>query len=211
MRRAGLICAILAALSPTYAEAAEQIWRVGVLEPAGESRVRSVILPYLATRGFVEGRNLVVDVRTGTEVQLPELAQVLVATNPMQSWPNPIGRFFRCRAATNMIPIVAAPIGRDPVLAGRRELGAPGRQRHGRFPDRFGTRTQTSVPAARSPPYVHRIAVLSNHRKVVEAGLVPLRKAAAGVGLELIEIWVESPNEYAAAFDRMRRAARKHS
>jgi putative ABC transport system substrate-binding protein len=35
-------------------------------------------------------------------------------------------------------------------------------------------------------PSVHRIAVLSNHRKVVEAGLLPLRKAAAEVGLELV-------------------------
>jgi putative ABC transport system substrate-binding protein len=45
---------------------------------------------------------------------------------------------------------------------------------------------------------------MSGHRKVVEAGLPPLRKAAAEAGLELVEIWVESPNEYAAAFDAMR-------
>ena len=32
----------------------------------------------------------------------------------------------------------------------------------------------------------------------------PLRKAAAEAGLELVEIWIESPNEYAAAFDAMR-------
>ena len=53
---------------------------------------------------------------------------------------------------------------------------------------------------------VHRIALLSYHRKVVEAGLLPLRKAAAEGGLELHEIWVESPNEYAAAFGVMRGA-----
>jgi putative ABC transport system substrate-binding protein len=46
---------------------------------------------------------------------------------------------------------------------------------------------------------------MSGHRKVVEAGLPPLRKAAVGAGLELVEIWVDSPNEYAAAFDAMRR------
>jgi putative ABC transport system substrate-binding protein len=40
----------------------------------------------------------------------------------------------------------------------------------------------------------------------VEAGILPLRKAAAEAGLELLEIWVESPNEYAAAFDAMRGA-----
>ena len=51
---------------------------------------------------------------------------------------------------------------------------------------------------------MHRIAVMSNHRKYVEAALPPLRKAAAEAGLELVEIWVESPNEYAATFDAMR-------
>ena len=82
MRRAVLICAVLAALSPTYAEAAERIWRMGVLTPVEDNVVRSVILPYLATRGFVEGRNLVVDFRIGTEEQLPELAQALVGDKP---------------------------------------------------------------------------------------------------------------------------------
>src|SRR2546426_12527173 len=46
MRRAVLICAVLAALSPTYAEAAERIWRMGVLTPVEDKVVHSVILPY---------------------------------------------------------------------------------------------------------------------------------------------------------------------
>jgi hypothetical protein len=108
MRRAGLICAILAGLSPSYAEAAEQIWRVAVLELADDSLVRSVILPYLAMRGFVEGRNLAVDVRIGTEEQLPELARALVGYKPdaiiaVSDW-----ALDAARTATNTIPIVAA-------------------------------------------------------------------------------------------------------
>ena len=205
MRRAVLICAVLAALSPTYAEAAERIWRMGVLTPVEDNVVRSVILPYLATRGFVEGRNLVVDFRIGTEEQLPELAQALVGDKPdaiiaISDW-----ALHPARAATSIIPIVAAPMGADPVLAGVAETWAhPG-----------GNVTAVSLIAPELElkrlsllrevlPSVHRIAVLSNHRKVVEAGLLPLRKAAAEVGLELVEIWVESPTEYATAFDRMR-------
>jgi len=202
--RAVLICAVLAALSPTYAEAAERIWRMGVLTPVEDNVVRSVILPYLATRGFVEGRNLVVDFRIGTEEQLPELAQALVGDKPdaiiaISDW-----ALHPARAATSIIPIVAAPMGADPVLAGVAESWAhPG-----------GNVTGVSLIAPELEikrlsllrevlPSVHRIAVLSNHRKVVEAGLLPLRKAAAEVGLELVEIWVESPSEYATAFDRM--------
>jgi putative ABC transport system substrate-binding protein len=203
--RAVLICAVLAALSPTYAEAAERIWRMGVLTPVEDNVVRSVILPYLATRGFVEGRNLVVDFRIGAEEQMPELAQALVGDKPdaiiaISDW-----ALHPARAATSIIPIVAAPMGADPVLAGVAESWAhPG-----------GNVTGVSLIAPELEikrlsllrevlPSVHRIAVLSNHRKVVEAGLLPLRKAAAEVGLELVEIWVESPTEYATAFDRMR-------
>jgi putative tryptophan/tyrosine transport system substrate-binding protein len=51
---------------------------MGVLTPVDDGLVRSVILPYLATRGFIEGRNLVVDLGIGTAEQLPELAQALV-------------------------------------------------------------------------------------------------------------------------------------
>ena len=207
MRRAVLICAVLAVLSPTYAEAAERIWRMGVLALAGEEAVRSVILPYLATRGFVEGRNLVVDLRIGVEEQLPELARALVGDKPdviiaVSDW-----ALDATRAATSTIPIVAAPMGANPVLAGVAASWArPG-----------GNVTGVSLIAPElevkrlsllheALPSVRRIAVLANHRKIVEAGLSPLRKAAAEAGLELIEIWVENPNEYTAAFGVMRGA-----
>jgi ABC-type uncharacterized transport system substrate-binding protein len=207
MRRAVFICTVLAVLSPTYAEAAERIWRMGVLALVDDSTVRSVFLPYLATRGFVEGRNLVVYVRVGSEEQMPELAQALVGDKPdaiiaISDW-----ALHAARAATSTIPIVVAPMGADPVRAGVAESWAhPG-----------GNVTGVSLIAPEleikrlsllhdALPSVHRIAVLSNHRKVVEAGLLPLRKAAAEGGLELVEFWVESPNEYAAAFDVMREA-----
>jgi putative ABC transport system substrate-binding protein len=207
MRRVVLVCAMLAAISPKHAEAAERIWRVGVLTLADDSAVRAVILPYLATRGFGEGRNLVVNVRTGVEEQMPELARALVGDKPdvivaISDW-----ALHAAHAATSAIPIVVAPMGADPVRAGVAESWAhPG-----------GNVTGASLIAPEleikrlsllheALPSAHRIAVLSNHRKVVEAGLLPLRKAAAEAGLELVEIWVESPNEYTAAFDAMRSA-----
>ena len=124
MRRPVLICAVLAALSPTSAEAAERVWRIGVLTPVDDSGVRSVILPYLATRGFVEGRNLVVDLRIGTEGQMSELAQVLVGGKPDAIIATSDWALHPARAATSIIPIVAAPMGADPVLAGVAESWA---------------------------------------------------------------------------------------
>jgi putative tryptophan/tyrosine transport system substrate-binding protein len=207
MRRAVLVCAVLAVISPTYAEAAERVWRVSVLALTDDDSVRSVILPYLATHGFVEGRNLIVNVRIGVEEQMPELARALVGDKPdvviaISDW-----ALHATRAATSTIPIVAAPMGADPVRVGIAKSWAhPG-----------GNITGVSLIAPElevkrlfllheALPAVHRIAVLSNHRKVVEAGLLPLRKAAAEGGLELVEIWVENPNEYAAAFGVMRGA-----
>jgi putative ABC transport system substrate-binding protein len=163
------------------------------------------MLPYLATRGFVEGRNLVVDVREGTEEQMPALAQALVGDNADVIAASSDWALYAARAATSTIPIVAAPIGTDPVRAGVAESWAhPGGNITGVCLIAPELEVKRLALLHEALPLVHRIAVLSNHRKVVEAGILPLRKAAAEAGLELVEIWVESPNEYAASFDAMR-------
>jgi putative ABC transport system substrate-binding protein len=204
MRRAVLICAVLTMLSPRYAEAAERVWRLGVLTLADDS-TRSIVLPYLATRGFVEGRNLVVDVRVGTEEQMPALAQALVGDKADVIIASSDWALHAARAATSTIPIVAAPIGTDPVRAGVAESWAhPGGNITGVCLIAPELEVKRLSLLHEALPSVHRIAVLSNHRKVVEASILPLRKAAAEAGLELVEVWVESPNEYAASFDAMR-------
>src|SRR5215475_11025381 len=205
MRRAVLICALLAVLSPGYAEAAERVWRLGVLMLEDGGIIRSVMLPYLATRGFVEGHNLVVDVRVGNEDQMPALAQALVGDKPdviiaVSDW-----AVHAARAATSTIPIVAAPIGNDPVRAGVAESWAhPGGNVTGVCLIAPELEIKRLFLLHEALPSVHRVAVMSNHRKIVEAGLPPLRKAAADAGLELVEIWVEGPSDYTAAFDAMR-------
>ena len=180
---------------------------MSVLALADDGSIRSAILPYLATRGFVEGRNLAVDVRIGAEGQMPELARALVSEKPdvviaISDW-----ALHAIRAETSTIPIIAAPMGVDPVRVGvAKSWARPG-----------GNITGVSLIAPElelkrmsllheALPAVHRVAVLANHRKIVEAGLSPLRKAAAESGIELVEIWVESAGEYAAAFSTMRGA-----
>jgi putative ABC transport system substrate-binding protein len=106
MRSVVLIFVVLAALAPAYAEAAERIWRIGVLGLADSGVVSSIIIPYLAKRGFVEGRNLVVDIRTVPDAKLSESAQALVAERPdaiiaLSDW-----ALHAARAATSTIPII---------------------------------------------------------------------------------------------------------
>ena len=44
MRRAVLICAVLAVLSPTCAEAAERVWRLGLLTLPGTAGSNAFVL-----------------------------------------------------------------------------------------------------------------------------------------------------------------------
>jgi putative ABC transport system substrate-binding protein len=163
------------------------------------------MLPYLATRGFVEGRNLVLDVRMGTEEQMPALAQALVSDKPDVIIATSDWALYPARAATSTIPIVAAPMGADPVRAGVAESWAhPGGNVTGVCLIAGELEVKRLSLLHEALPSVHRIAVMSAHRKVVEAGFPPLRKAAAEAGLELVEIWVEGPNDYDAAFAAMR-------
>ena len=205
MKLAVLICAVLAVLSPRCAPAAERVWRLGVLSLPDRGSIQSTTLPYLASRGFVEGRNLVVDVRVGAEDQISTLAKALVEDKPDVIIASSDWAIHAARAATSTIPIVAAPIGVDPVRAGVAESWAhPGSNVTGVCLIAPELEVKRLSLLREALPSVHRVAVMSGHRKVVEAGFPPLRKAAAEAGLELVEIWVENPNEYAAAFETMR-------
>jgi putative ABC transport system substrate-binding protein len=164
MRRALLICAVLAALWPRHADAAEHVWRLGVLALADGSAMRSVMLPYLATRGFVEGRNLDVDVRVGTEHQMPMLAQELVSGKADVIIATSDWAVHAARAATSTIPIVAAPIGSDPVRAGVAESWAhPGGNVTGVCLIAPELEVKRLSLLHEALPAVHRIAIMSSH------------------------------------------------
>jgi putative tryptophan/tyrosine transport system substrate-binding protein len=82
------VLAVLAAVtaSSALAQSAEKVWRLGVLTPALTGApfetFRTVMLPELAKDGFVEGRNLALEVRGGNVENLPELAKELAAKRP---------------------------------------------------------------------------------------------------------------------------------
>ena len=101
-----------------HAQRPNGVRRIGVLEPIYDPMIRSVIFAELAQRGFVDGRNLVVDVRIGNSDEMPKLARELVAADPeviiaVSDW-----ALHPARDATKLIPIVASPMGADPVVAG---------------------------------------------------------------------------------------------
>ena len=192
--------------SAVLAQAADKVWRLGVLSPIDDPMMNTT-LSELAARGYVEGRNLVVDRRVGTAEQMPELAQGLVSTGPdvimaVSDW-----AAEPARRATKSIPIVMSPIGRDPVAAGLAESWArPGGNLTG------VTLTAPELEIKRLDllrevvPTARRIAVLSMHREVTEPAAAPMRAVAAKLGTQLVELYVGGPAEYHAAFAAMRSA-----
>src|ERR1700722_14193560 len=86
MRRLLLLLGLILLMAQASAE--ERVWRLGVLTPfdwPSDTTMHSVMIPELARRGFVEGRNLVVLPRWGGNVdseQLARLAQDLATAKP---------------------------------------------------------------------------------------------------------------------------------
>jgi putative ABC transport system substrate-binding protein len=179
-----------------------------VLSLVNNPAMHNAALSQLAERGFVEGRNLVVDIHVGTAEQMPALAQELVAAGPdvimaLSDW-----AVYAAREATKSIPIVASPMGDDPVVVGVAESWArPGGNVTGVTliaPElevkRLGLLREV-VPSAR------RIAMLSMHREVTEPGEGPIRETVARLGMQLVEPYIDRPDEFDQAFAAMRSAA----
>ncbi len=201
------LCVVFSASSAALAEAADKVWRLGVLSLIDNPVMHSTTLSELAARGFVEGRNLVVDVRIGTADQMPALARELAGAGPdvimaLSDW-----AVYPAREATGSIPIVASPMGADPVAAGVAESWArPGGNVTGVTliaPELEVKRLdllREVVPSAR------RIAMLAMHREVTEPGEAPMRAMAASLGIQLVELYIDRPDEFDQAFAAMRSA-----
>jgi len=122
MRRRRFLATVLASLSLSralVAGAAERIYRVGILTPSPQQWEPKALRSALAGRGYIEPRNLALDVRSadGRLDRLPMLATALVATRPdvIVAVNTPGAR--AAVAATKTIPIVMAVVG-DPVGSG---------------------------------------------------------------------------------------------
>jgi putative tryptophan/tyrosine transport system substrate-binding protein len=123
MRRAFAVALLILSTGPAVSQRS-QVQRIAVLSPVVSPWL--AIRKGLAARGFVEGQNLLADVRVGTPDQLPALARDLVAAGPNVILAVSSALPF-LRAASADIPIVA--FGPDPVEQGFAELRAARRER----------------------------------------------------------------------------------
>ena len=103
---------------PEFSQAADQVYRVGVLAPEG-MRAIEIFRERLAQLGWIEGRNIRFDYRStgGDDTRQSALAAELV-TLPVDlilTWGAPAT--LAAKQATSTIPIVMGSIG-DPVTVG---------------------------------------------------------------------------------------------
>jgi putative tryptophan/tyrosine transport system substrate-binding protein len=211
MRRPAMISflasAALAAAAPALAQTSDKVWRLGVLSPGSLEYFRETILPELAKQGFVEGRNLVVEMRGRAPDKLPELARELLATQPDAVVA--VGSFAirAVRQASSTIPIIGANIGEDPIAAGfATSLARPGGNVTGiemLAPELDAKRLDLVHQAV---PGAHRVAALAVTAQRQAPHLAAVKKAAALTELELLTFDAATPAEYPRVFAAMRAA-----
>jgi putative ABC transport system substrate-binding protein len=205
-----------AAISWPLAARAQQpgkTYRVGLLATggafgAGDER-RKTILEGLAARGFVEGRNLVFEVRwgEGRYERLSELAAALKASNidVIVTFGYPAA--LAAKAAAKDVPIVVTGSG-DPVATGLAEgLARPGGNLTGM------TELSTELSAKRleilkeAVPNLRRVAMLWN---AADLGMT-LRYRAAETAAQVLNVGIQTlgvrePNDFDHAFAEMTRS-----
>src|SRR5947207_11209770 len=119
----------LAVPGPAGGQTGDRVYRLGALTRSVGTieRIRANILPVLARQGFVEGHNLVLEVRTATDEELPAMAAELLATKPDIILANGSAAIRAIRDRSTTVPIVGASIGGDPVAVGfAASLARPG-------------------------------------------------------------------------------------
>jgi putative ABC transport system substrate-binding protein len=101
----------------------EKVWRVGFLTPGSATKASvahfDVFRMKLEQLGYVEGKNLKIDVRRADDdyTRLPTLAATLVSLAPNVIVSTATPATFALQQATSSIPIIMAGVG-DPVASG---------------------------------------------------------------------------------------------
>jgi putative tryptophan/tyrosine transport system substrate-binding protein len=207
-RRCLALWLALAACGAADAQTPDRTYRLGVLasNPTAIESMRAITLPELATLGFTEGRNLVVDVRFGEAAYVETMARHLVEARPdalIGIGPLAIAAL---RDATATVPIVMSLGPDDPRAHGFSDsLARPTRNITGLIAlstELDGKRLQLLKETI---PTIRRIAVFL--APYVRGDPIAMRETAQGLGLEFVGARsFHTRYEYSAALAEVRRA-----
>ena len=202
--RALLLLVVVLLVSPAVAE--ERVWRLGVLNPGGwaESSLSQVMVPELARRDVVEGRNLIVLPYWGSgsdPAALCRAARTLAAADPdvvvavsteavgRREWHHRALRSSR-RSRNSVRDGVAKSLSRPGgMVTSIAMLAIEGDAKRVEV-------LHDAIPAAR------RIGLLID-RTHPSSTVDNVNRATANLGVEIISFEVQSKAEYRKAFDAM--------
>ncbi len=102
------------------AQAADRVYRVGVLTPSAgvADKMRATLFPELAKLGFAEGKNLAIEIGSGQTEELPSLARQLAVARSEVVIAVGAAAIRAMKEVASTTPIVGAFIGEDPIAAG---------------------------------------------------------------------------------------------
>ena len=187
------------------AQAPAKAYRVGWLSVVTPTTERFLFDPFkkeLNDLGYVEGQNLVLDVRytKGDIARLPALAVELVALKPDVIVANTTNAALAAKQATKTIPIVFTFVS-DPVGAGIvSNLARPGGNITGvtDFGVELAAKTVEMIRAV--APQVSRAAVLTSENPSHPAQLKVMQDAAKSAGITLVPTMASTPDDLERAF-----------
>ena len=194
--------------SPSVAEAAEKVYRVGVLAPEGMRPIET-FKERLRQLGWKEGQNIRFDYRSaeGDDTRQPALAAELVAlpVDLILTWGTPAT--LAAKQATATIPIVIGSIG-DPVTVGVvPNLAHPGGNVTGFASQSFELEEKRFELLRELVPGMTRIVMLGNvgnlYADLAIKRLEPLVEAA---GLKFEGVKIDAENGLERGLDAVRRA-----
>ena len=202
-----LTISFVALVGPALAQELGRTFRVGILAPSETSigLIRQHTLPELARRGFVEGRNLIVDERFGTPESIAGLAQEIVGNRPDVVIAVSEIAIRPILEHDAKVPVVMSFIGSDPVEAGFAEsIRRPGGRVTGLMmladqldPKRLEVLHEV-VPTAK------RVGILRGRPPRHDRNTAGLQERATKLGLQLHIFYADDKADYASAFEDMR-------
>jgi putative ABC transport system substrate-binding protein len=184
-----------------------RIWRIGLLASAPPTpAMLSAFRDGLRERGYVEGQNLLIDVRWPQESfeQNPGVAVELVRSNidVIVAWPSPA--VIAARRATSTIPIVMVAVTDAVGLGFAASLARPGGNITGVSniaSDLVGKQVELLIEIV---PGMNRLGVVRNpNNPAVALQLQETEKAIRTLGLQLEVVEASVPEEFDRAFARL--------
>ena len=194
-----------------HAQPSDKVYRLGFLgtgSAAVQASLVEALRDGLRERGWVEGRNVLIDYRFAENRfdRLPQLAAELVRLNVDVIVATPTAAAVAARKATSTIPIVMASVANPVELGLVQSFARPGGNVTGTaalVEEIYGKRLQLLKEAL---PDMRRVTILSNPTSTAQRiSMDGLKAAALSLRLSLQFLEVRSPDEFDAVAQELSR------